>query len=86
MKKKLPKFKTDKDAEAFVGQAHLADYDFSSMVPVRFELRRKDAAISLRLPRKLLDVVRVRARRDGIPYQRFIRLAIEKAVEGRQVG
>jgi predicted DNA binding CopG/RHH family protein len=32
------------------------------------------------LPEKLLEEVRVRARQAGIPYQRFIRMAIERAL------
>jgi predicted DNA binding CopG/RHH family protein len=80
MKKKFPKFKTDAEAEVFVEKANLSEYDLSDMVPMRFELRRKDKSISLRLPERLLDAVRVNAKRVGIPYQRFIRMAIEKAV------
>ena len=37
--------------------------------------------ISLRLPEELLDAVRIQAKRVGIPYQRFMRLAIERAIE-----
>ena len=82
MKKKFPKFKTDAAAETFVENADLSGYDFSDMVPMRFELRRKDKSVSLRLPEQLLDAVRANAKRIGIPYQRFMRLAIEKAVHG----
>jgi predicted DNA binding CopG/RHH family protein len=82
MKKKFPKFKNDAAAEAFVEKADLSEYDFSDMVPMRFELRRKDKSVSLRLPEKLLDAVRSNAKRFGIPYQRFMRLAIEKAIHG----
>ena len=86
MKKKLPKLKTDAAAEAFVEKADLSDYDFSDMKPMRFELRRKDTSISLRLSEPLLEAVRVNAKREGIPYQRFIRLAIERAVDSKQGG
>ena len=51
------------------------------MVPMRFELKRKDTSISLRLPEELLGAVRINAKRVGIPYQRFMRLAIERAIE-----
>jgi len=81
MKKKFPDFKTDDEAEAFVETADLSEYDFSGMVPMRFELKRKDTSISLRLPEELLDAVRINAKRVGIPYQRFMRLAIERAVK-----
>jgi len=80
MKRKFPDFKTDAEAEKFVASADLSDYDFSDMVPMRFELRRKDASVSLRLPESLLRTVRTISQRDGMPYQRFMRLAIEKAV------
>lgn len=52
----------------------------SDMMPVRFELRRKDKAINLRLPDALLEEVRSRAKRADMPVQRFIRLAIERAI------
>jgi predicted DNA binding CopG/RHH family protein len=81
MKKKFPDFKTDAEAETFVEAADLSEYDFSDMVPMRFELRKKDKAVSLRLPEKLYEAVRQRAERAGIPYQRFIRMAIEQALQ-----
>ena len=83
MKKKFPDFKTDYEAEDFVETADLSEYDFSGMVPMRFELKRKDTSISLRLPEELLEAVRINAKRVGIPYQRFMRLAIERAIETR---
>ena len=42
-------------------------------------MRPKDKAVSLRLPEKLLDAVPGAAKREGIQYQRFIRMAIESA-------
>ncbi|HEY7296368.1 MAG TPA: BrnA antitoxin family protein [Xanthobacteraceae bacterium] len=80
MKKKFPDFKTDVEAEAFVEAADLSEYDLSDMTPMRFELRRKDKSVSLRMPEKLLEAVRARAKRAGMPYQRFIRMAIERAL------
>jgi predicted DNA binding CopG/RHH family protein len=82
MKKKFPEFKTDAEAEAFVATADLGEFDFSDMKPMRFELRRKDKSVSLRLPEQLLDEVRSTAKRAGMPTQRFIRLAIERALQG----
>ena len=80
MKKKLPPLKSDAEAEAFVETADLSKYDLSEMTPVRFELKPKDKVINLRLPGQLLEAVRRRAQRAGMPYQRFIRLALERAV------
>jgi predicted DNA binding CopG/RHH family protein len=81
MKKPIPTFKTDKEAEDFVATADLTEYDLSGGRLMRFELRPKDKSVSLRLPEKLLTAVRSRAKRAGIPYQRFIRMALEQAVQ-----
>jgi predicted DNA binding CopG/RHH family protein len=36
----------------------------------------------MRLPKPLLDAARARAKEEGIPYQRFIRRALEMALAG----
>ena len=83
MKKKLPVLKTDKEAEDFVANADLTHYDLSDMQMVRFELQPKTERVNMRLPRPLLAAVKAKARKAGLPYQRFIRQAIETAVLDR---
>lgn len=61
-------------------KADLTQYDLSGGEFVRFELKPKDKSINLRPPSPLLDAVRKRAKRAGLPYQRFIRMALEEAV------
>ncbi|HUY20306.1 MAG TPA: CopG family antitoxin [Candidatus Binataceae bacterium] len=39
MKKKLPRLRSDKEAEDFVEKADLTEYDLSGMRPIRFELQ-----------------------------------------------
>ncbi|MEI9991815.1 MAG: BrnA antitoxin family protein [Rhizomicrobium sp.] len=78
--KKLPALKSDRAAERFVDQADLTQYDLAGGEFVRFELKPKDKSVNLRLPGQLLDAVRLRAKRAGVPYQRFIRMALEQAV------
>jgi predicted DNA binding CopG/RHH family protein len=80
MKKPIPTFKTDKEAEDFVATANLTDYDLAGGEVVRFELKRKDKSVNLRLPAQLLEAVQKRAKRAGVPYQRFIRIALERAL------
>lgn len=80
MKKKIPAFKSDQDAERFVDTENLSEYDLSGARAVRFEFEKKDARLNMRLPQPLLDAVKKRARARGIPYQRFIREALENAV------
>jgi len=80
MKKTIPAFKTDQEAEAFVATADLSQFDLKGRL-VTFELRPKNKTVSLRLPDALLEKVRDRAAKSGMPAQRFIRLALEKAVK-----
>jgi predicted DNA binding CopG/RHH family protein len=80
MKKRIPTFKTDKEAEDFVATADLTDYDLAGGEVVRFELKRKDKSVNLRLPAQLLEAVQNRAKRVGMTYQRFIRMALERAL------
>jgi predicted DNA binding CopG/RHH family protein len=79
MKRRVPRMTTDEEAEAFLEQ-DLSDLDFAQFKPVRFEFERKDARVNMRLPEALLEAVKERARARGIPYQRFIREALERAV------
>lgn len=84
MKKKLPKLKSDKEAEAFVTKSNLTKYDLSGMRMLRFEFQPKSERVNMRLPRRLLDAVKVRAAKAGVPYQQFIRQALEMAVQPRR--
>jgi predicted DNA binding CopG/RHH family protein len=79
MKKKVPRLKTDEQAEAFLAQ-DLSKLDFSQFKPARFEFERKDEQINMRVPKPLLAAVKARAKARGIPYTRFIREALEQAV------
>jgi len=77
--RKVPIFKTDEEAEAFLEQ-DLSDLDFSQFKPMHFEIRPKEKSINLRLSEGLLEAVRENAKREGVPYQRFIRHILERAV------
>ena len=81
MKRKVPRFKTDEEAEAFLEQ-DLSDLDFSQFKSVhfRFEFQPKTKSINLRLSEDLLNTIRARAKREGIPYQRYIRQTLERAI------
>jgi len=83
MKRKVPKFKTDEEAEAFLEQ-DLSDLDFSQFKPIRFEFKPKQKSLNLRISEELLAAVRKNAKREGIPYQRYIRQALERAVTERK--
>jgi predicted DNA binding CopG/RHH family protein len=80
MKKKIPGFRSDEEAERFVGTADLSEYDLSGMKPARFEFEKKSAQLNMRVPKSLLDAVKRRSAKRGIPYTRFIREAVEAAL------
>ena len=79
MKKKVPRLKTDRQAEAFLAQ-DLSNLDFSQFKPARFEFEKKDEQINMRVPKQLLEAVKARAKVRGIPYTRFIRETLERAI------
>ena len=79
--KPLPILHTDKEAEDFVANADLTQYDLSHRISLsELELRLKDASIHLRLPQGQLDQIKSEAERRGIPYQRFMRELIQRGM------
>jgi predicted DNA binding CopG/RHH family protein len=78
---KLPRFKTDAQAERFVAHSDLTQFDLSTLKPTRFEFTPKEARINMRLPGELLNAVKRAAKRLGVPYQRFIRQTLEDALK-----
>ena len=80
MKTPWPVLGTDDEAERFVAEADLTDYDFSEMVPVPFAFEVKAAALNMRIPQPLLDAVKAKAKARGIPYTRYVRMLIEQDV------
>ena len=77
MKKKVPKFQSDKEAEQFLEQ-DLADYiDPRKAQRVTFEFLPKTEKVNLRFPPELLSEVRKKASKKGISYQKYIRMAVE---------
>lgn len=83
MKKKVPKLKSDKEAEKFL-EKDLTDYlNLKNFQKVSFEFQPKNKKVNIRFPEKLLDAVRKEAERQGIPYQKFIRQAVEHSLADR---
>lgn len=77
MKKKIPRFKTDKEAADFLDQDLSEYFDFSKFKTVKFEFEPKDQPITIRFSKNLVDQVKSLANKKHMPYQRIIRLAVE---------
>jgi len=85
MSKKLPALKSDKEAEDLLDQ-DLSDYlSAESLAPFPFEYRPKRKSVNLRISEELLSAIRAAARRRGIPYQRYIRQALEVSLKRRKL-
>jgi predicted DNA binding CopG/RHH family protein len=80
MKRPLPILTIDKEAEDFIDNTDLTQYDLSVLNPIRFEFQPKERSITMRLSEPLLEAIKEEAVRSGLPYQRFIRQALENAV------
>ncbi len=83
MKKKLPKFTSDKKIEQFLEQ-DLTDYiDPRKAQRVTFEFLPKTEKVNLRFPPELLSEVRKKASEQGVSYQKYIRKAVEESLTTR---
>ena len=80
--RKVPALRTDAEAEAFLMQ-DLSDLDLSQFKRHHFEFEKKEAQVNMRVPRSLLDSVKDKARAQGIPYTRYIRLLMERDIAGK---
>ena len=49
-------------------------------IKVHFEFLPKDKTISLNLPSDLLAAIKLKAKKENIPYNRIIRRALEREV------
>jgi len=81
MSNKLPALGSDKEAEELLDR-DLSEYiNAENLEPFPFEYRPKQKSVNLRISDELLAAVRAAARRSGIPYQRYIRQALELALQ-----
>ena len=80
MSKHLPNLTSDEEAEAFLEQ-DLTDYlDLENFTAVRLEFLPKTEKINLRVSKPLLEAVKAKAEAEGISYQKYIRLVIERSL------
>ena len=77
--RKVPALTTDAEAEAFLEQ-DLSDLDFAQFKPVDWERQPKTARINMRISQRLMDALKAKAAERGVPYQRYVREVLERAV------
>jgi predicted DNA binding CopG/RHH family protein len=82
---KVPILKSDDEAEAFLA-LDLSGLDYTAFKQVNFEIQPKAERVNMRLPATLLRAVKARASKEGIPYQRYIRRALELSLLSDEPG
>ena len=75
--KTVPTMTTDAEAQAFLNQ-DLSTLDFTQFRPVSWETSPKTARVNMRLPDALMQALKAKAAKRGIPYQRLIREVLER--------
>ena len=85
MLKQFPTLMSDEEADALLAE-DLSEYDFSQFRPANFEFAMNDVRINMRLPQSLVNAIKGRAALEGIPYQRYIRRALEQGLAKEQRG
>ena len=80
--KPLPHFETDEEAQQFVDEADLSDYDLSGFKPMdSFAFaQKKDARLETRISQGELDSLKAEAEKRGIPHSRLARVFIEQGL------
>jgi predicted DNA binding CopG/RHH family protein len=80
MRKRFPKFRNDKELEKFVKQDLSAYLDADNLFPPTFEFAPKTKVVNLRVSEQLLSAIKAASKSRGIPYQRYIREALEQSL------
>lgn len=80
MKKTFPRVKTDEEIESLL-EDDLSEYLHpGNFQPVTFEFKPKDKSVNVRMSEEMLEAVKKVSEKEGIPYQRYIRRAIERSL------
>lgn len=85
-KKEIPKFKNEDEEREFWQNHDTADYiDWSAAKIVSFpNLKPSTETISLRLPKDLLDQIKVLANKKDVPYQSLMKILLTTQIRQEQ--
>ncbi len=77
----IPTFKNEEEERAFWATANLSEhFESADFEPVAFpNLKPTSRSISIRFPEYVLDAVKERANKIGVPYQALIKEAVVDA-------
>ena len=80
--KPIPSFKTEEEERNFWNKADTTEYfDFSNATKVKFpNMKFSTESISIRLPKSLLDSIKIIANKKDVPYQSLIKIYLSDRV------
>ena len=82
--KKIPVFKTDEEAEAFLEQ-DLSEYLHpANFIKVKFEFEPKSEKLNMRMTSSLMKKLKQRAKKLKIPYQKYVHSVLEHAMVSKE--
>lgn len=81
--KTIPKFKNEDEEREFWQKADSTEYfDWSKGVRTKFSnLKLSTETISLRLPKSLLEDIKIVANKRDVPYQSLIKVFLNQSVQ-----
>ncbi len=84
--KHIPKFRSEDKERDFWAKADTFDYfDFDKVKRARFpNLKPSSATISIRLPKALLEDIKILANRKDVPYQSLMKIYLHEMVKNEK--
>lgn len=86
-KNNIPKFKNEKEEQAFWQENDSVDFiDWKQAKKVKFpNLKPSTKTISLRLPESILDELKILAHKNDVPYQSLIKIFLKERIDKERV-
>jgi predicted DNA binding CopG/RHH family protein len=83
MKKKIPKFKSEKEERQFWQKADSTEYiDWSDAEEVVFSrLKPSTKTISIRLPESMIEELKLLANKRDVPYQSLLKIFLSERID-----
>ena len=79
--KPWPTLRSDEEAEKWLEEADLSEYDWDAGEIVQYEFEEKNARVNMRLPESQLNAIKAEAAKRGVKYQRFMRELLERGMQ-----
>ncbi|MAU98819.1 MAG: hypothetical protein CMP81_23545 [Fulvimarina sp.] len=79
--KQLPPLRSDEEAERFVEEADLTEYDLSEFKPMKFRRLGNADQVTFALSPELVKKLSKKAKQDGISEGDVLRLLLEKHLQ-----